>query len=148
MTFMKSLAAIILALAACAPSAPQSISLDPMLSAVQVAAIQDGIAQWCAADGWCPTYSFDGELHVQLHTGEDWDTLPEYGEFHRRAGSGAFTSGGVIHVNGPVVEARPEMFWTTLEHEFGHAHGVKHHGEDGCTMFWRQSVESYDLTCE
>lgn len=132
---------LVLALTGCG-GPPQSISLDPLFSADQVAAIQDARDQWCETNGWCPIWSWDGEAHIVLQSG--------YANMGHVDGSYAFTheATDTVYVSAEKAVASPDMFWVALAHEMGHLQGIAHHGTPGCTMFWYQDKPVYQLECE
>lgn len=122
--------------------APQSISLDPMFTPDQVAAIGDARDQWCGKTGWCPSWSADGEAHIVLTTGEHFATLG------RSAGAFAYTdsNSNVVVVNGAKAAAEPDMFWVALAHELGHLQGFDDDRVDSrCTMYWKHTIPEYEL---
>lgn len=132
---------VVLALAACG-GPPQSLSLDPLFTPLQVAQIQDARDQWCETNGWCPTWAADGEAHIRLVT------HAEYLKFHREKYSAMFTYDYTVRIDSSQFDRYPEMFWVSVAHEMGHLQGMGHHGHIGCTMFWYQPMPVYTLACE
>jgi hypothetical protein len=137
-----ALTAFMLLATGCGYQPPQSIRLDPTFTPVQVAVIEDALDQWCAADGWCPFLSNDGEVPI-LKTP---DQFVEHGREYEAART--YSDPSRIIVSGYLADLDPEMLWIVVAHELGHLHGVAHHGGPECTMFGRHSAPSTTLACE
>lgn len=133
-----------MALSGCGQAIPTSLSLDPLFTESEVAAAKDARDQWCATDGWCPSWSFDGEAHIV----RDIVTEPLPPPGTHMVGGRERTSDGDAHVDGRILDADPSMAWVILAHEMGHLQGIDHHGKPGCTMFWFQPESRFELTCE
>lgn len=138
---MKTLLLVLLLCACGGP--PVSLSLDPLFTPAEVAAIQDARDQWCEHNGWCPTWSADGEAHIQRVPGPP--VVP--GE----PGVMAFTpqDDRTIVVYGTYADAWPDGFWMVIAHEMGHLQDIEHHGGPECLMSGEDHTEPlFTLACE
>lgn len=142
MIMTRALVVLALLLVACG-GPPASLSIDPLFSDVQRATIVDARDAWCEKNGYCPSWSADGEAHIQLIPGER--VAPG------TAGAMAETplSDDKIMIENAFLQAWPEGLWMIVAHELGHLQDIPHHGPVECLMsaeYHREPI--FELTCE
>lgn len=133
---------VVLALAACG-GPPASLSIDPLFSELQRSVIVDARDAWCEKRGWCPSWSADGEAHIQLIRGEmaPPETVGAMGETPQ--------SDDKVMIEESFLLAFPEGLWMIVAHEMGHLQDIPHHGPVNCLMSAGVHVEPiYELSCE
>lgn len=109
-------------LAACGANPPESLVIDPAFSADQRVVIDEALAQWCDAVGWCPRIDLDGSAQGRIEA--DFN----YRRHGLSEGGAAFNDGGgaiYVDMNHWVMD-KPVWFMQAVMHEAGHYGAFKH----------------------
>lgn len=131
---MKHIIAIALALSACEPAPPSTVSIDMVFTLEQRAEIVAGLDAWCDAVGWCPEVVSDGE--GRIHGTRDYSShnrTPGSAAFefpHDRTGAGVNPGASEVLVDLQWADKYPECFRVAVWHELGHF-GIEGHTRVG-----------------